>query len=74
MIKPISKVISLLVGKKKGQFPWSNSFLIKGAKTALIDTGCGIENLQALKKRYSIDYVINSHYHPDHSTGNWILA
>ncbi len=74
IIEPVSKEISLIAGKKKGQFPWSNSFLIQGKKTALIDTGCGIENLQALKKQYSIDYVINSHCHPDHSAGNWIFS
>lgn len=74
IIEPVTGTISLIVGKKRGQFPWSNSFLIQGAETVLIDTGCGIENLQALKKRYSIDYVINSHCHPDHSAGNWIFA
>ena len=74
VIEPVTDIISLIVGKKRGQFPWSNSFLIKGSKTVLIDTGCGIENLQELKKRYSIDYIINSHCHPDHSAGNWVFA
>jgi len=74
IIEPVTNAISLIVGKKKGRFPWSHSFLIRGAETALIDTGCGIENPQALKTLHSVDYVINSHCHPDHSAGNWIFA
>jgi len=74
IIEPITDIISLIAGKNRGRFPWSNSFLIQGSETVLIDTGCGIENLQALKQQYSIDYVINSHCHPDHSAGNWVFA
>ena len=74
IIEPVTEIISLITGKNRGRFPWSNSFLIQGSETVLIDTGCGIENLQALKQQYSIDYVINSHCHPDHSAGNWVFA
>ncbi len=74
VIEPITDIISLIIGKKKGQFPWSNSFLIQGSETVLIDTGCSIEILQELKELYSIDYVINSHCHPDHSAGNWLFS
>ncbi|MFH0958843.1 MAG: MBL fold metallo-hydrolase [Pseudomonadota bacterium] len=51
----------------------SHSFLVTDEVSALIDTGCGIELLKKIKKTYSIDIIINSHCHPDHSAGNWIF-
>ncbi|MBW1713662.1 MAG: MBL fold metallo-hydrolase, partial [Deltaproteobacteria bacterium] len=41
--------------------------------TALIDTGCGRDVIEAVQAKYRIDLVINSHAHPDHSAGNWLL-
>jgi glyoxylase-like metal-dependent hydrolase (beta-lactamase superfamily II) len=63
----------VLRGRNRGKFPPSYSVLILDDQTVLIDTGCGIDVLRALKERYDIDYVINSHSHPDHSCGNWVL-
>ncbi len=50
-----------------------NSFLIRGEKTALIDTSHGkfkdlyLEELQALVDLAAIDYLIVNHTEPDHS-------
>ncbi|MFX1535807.1 MAG: MBL fold metallo-hydrolase, partial [Promethearchaeota archaeon] len=75
MLEPISEDIFLVVGKNKGRFPFSHSILIfeNKNKTVLIDTGCGLEILKELKKKYNISYIINSHTHPDHSAGNWLF-
>ncbi len=70
---PITKTISIVPGKNQGRFPTSFSFVIKGDSTVLVDTGCGIDVLQELKHEFSIDYLINSHCHPDHSAGNWVF-
>ncbi len=72
-IEPLTDRISLVHGKNEGIFPSSHSILIIDEATVLIDTGCGIENLKQLRKEYNIDYVINSHTHPDHSAGNWVF-
>ncbi len=63
----------LVKGKNNGRFPNSHSILIVDKDIVLLDTGCGIETLRQLKQEYRIDYVINSHTHPDHSAGNWIF-
>jgi glyoxylase-like metal-dependent hydrolase (beta-lactamase superfamily II) len=68
----ITDTITLIRGKNNGKFPFSHSFLVEDDVTALIDTGCGIENLEKLKPK-KIDIVINSHSHPDHTAGNWIF-
>lgn len=65
--------IVLVKGKNEGRFPNSHSILILDNETVLIDTGCGIETLKLLRKDYEVNYVINSHTHPDHSAGNWIF-
>lgn len=65
--------IYLVQGENGGQFPFSHSILIRDDVTALIDTGCGIEQLRQLKERSRPDLVINSHAHPDHIPGNWVF-
>ena len=74
-LQRITDGIHLVEGKNNGRFPFSHSVLIfnNSKETILIDTGCGIEILQNLKKKYEINRVINSHTHPDHSAGNWIF-
>jgi glyoxylase-like metal-dependent hydrolase (beta-lactamase superfamily II) len=74
-IEPIrlTSNLSLIVGTDRGHFPMSHSFLVKDDVSALIDTGCGIELLREIDRKYGIDLIINSHCHPDHSAGNWIF-
>lgn len=68
----ITDTITLITGKSRGRFPFSHAILIEDDTTALIDTGCGIELLKQLP--CTIDIVINSHSHPDHTAGNWLFA
>ncbi len=72
-LEAITDRIFLVQGKNKGRFPFSHSILILDEDIVLVDTGCGIETLKNLKREYDLDYVINSHTHPDHSAGNWVL-
>jgi len=72
-IEFVTDKVFLVKGKNEGRFPYSHSILISDGKTVLIDTGCGIEILKRLKREYKIDFVINSHTHPDHSAGNWVF-
>ncbi len=77
MLEKIADSMFLVKGKRNGRFPYSHSILIfsKPSKRAiLIDTGCGIDILRALKEKYEIIEVINSHNHPDHSCGNWVFG
>jgi glyoxylase-like metal-dependent hydrolase (beta-lactamase superfamily II) len=71
---PVSDKISLVDTPLGGRFPDSFSILIRGEKTALIDTGCGIENCKRIREQYRPDVVINSHCHPDHICGNAVFA
>jgi len=72
-VERLTDRIALVHGTNEGVFPYSHSILILGEEVVLIDTGCGIENLKRLERKYRIDRVINSHTHPDHSAGNWVL-
>lgn len=72
-LEAITDRIFLVQGKNKGRFPYSHSILILDKDIILVDTGCGIETLKKLKKKYDVSYVVNSHTHPDHSAGNWVF-
>jgi glyoxylase-like metal-dependent hydrolase (beta-lactamase superfamily II) len=72
-IEALTDCIYLIKGENISSFPPSYSILIRDEEVVLIDTGCGIENLKKIKKEYGIDYVINSHAHPDHAAGNWVF-
>jgi len=72
-LNPITNHIFLVCGKNNGKFPYSHSILIVDEDIVLIDSGCGISTLKNIKKDYKINYVVNSHTHPDHSAGNWLF-
>jgi glyoxylase-like metal-dependent hydrolase (beta-lactamase superfamily II) len=72
-LEAITDQIFLVHGENDGRFPRSHSILITADETVLIDTGCGISRLEALNREFDIDYIINSHTHPDHSSGNWLF-
>jgi glyoxylase-like metal-dependent hydrolase (beta-lactamase superfamily II) len=73
-IQRITDHLSLVEGNNGGRFPFSHSFLISDEETALVDTGCGLDVLQELKKKEKVDFIINSHSHADHSAGNCFFA
>ncbi len=72
-LKRLSENLYLVVGQNKGRFPSAHSFLVKDRLCALIDSGCGFEVLRKIRESFSVDMVINSHGHPDHSSGNWLF-
>ncbi len=73
-ILPITDAISIIVGENNGRFPFAHSFLIQGDQAAVIDTGCGYKILEEVKRTFSVDFLINSHCHPDHTAGNWVFS
>ncbi len=72
-VEAVTDHIYLIRGENEGRFPHSHSILIINEEIVLVDTGCGIETLKQLKRKYDVSYVINSHTHPDHSAGNWVF-
>jgi glyoxylase-like metal-dependent hydrolase (beta-lactamase superfamily II) len=72
-LQRITDRLSLVEGNNGGRFPFSHSLLIKDEKTVLVDTGCGLDVLQELKKKEKVDFIINSHSHADHIAGNWMF-
>jgi len=74
IVEAVTSHIYLIKGENMSSFPPSYSILICDEEVVLIDTGCGIENLKKIKKEYVVDYIINSHCHPDHAAGNWVFG
>ncbi len=72
-LEAVTDQLFLVHGENDGRFPRAHSILIIADETVLIDTGCGISRLQELIEAFEIDYIINSHTHPDHSAGNWLF-
>ena len=61
----------LVAAENNGRFPFAHSFLVEGTSRALIDTGCGVSVIDALRRERKVDWVIASHSHPDHTALNW---
>lgn len=72
---PVTETISMVQGRNRGRFPCANALLVQdGGVTALVDTGCGHAVIRALLDAYEIDFVICTHSHTDHTSGNSLLA
>lgn len=71
-IIPVAGPVSLVAGLNEGNFPRCHGVLIQDRETAFIDPGCGDQVLEAFKDR--VDIVINTHTHPDHTSGNHLFA
>ncbi len=69
---PLTPHLSLIRGSNRGRFPMCHVFLVQDRVSALIDTGCGLDLLALVQERFHLDLIINSHGHPDHSSGNWM--
>lgn len=70
----ITDVLWLVPGEGRGRFPRSNSVLVRDRDAALVDTGCGLDRLRALRAEVQVDRVLNTHTHPDHAAGNFLFA
>jgi len=66
--------IHIIHGKNRGRSPFCNTVLVLDKINAIIDPGCGLEILEKVASIAKIDLVLNSHSHPDHTSGNWLLG
>ena len=62
--------IYFVKGQKNGGYPYSHSMLVEDY---LIDTGISRRHMRQLKKKFSINNVILSHWHEDHISCNGLL-
>ncbi len=65
------KNIFFINGQRNGRYPYSHSLLIRDY---LIDTGISSGFMRKLKRKFSINHVILSHWHEDHIACNRLLA
>jgi endoribonuclease LACTB2 len=71
LLRPLAPGLFMLPGDPDGRFPRSHAFVVRGEVEALIDAGCGQDQLAKLLRRWRPDLVIISHSHPDHVSGLW---
>ena len=64
------KEIYFVQGQMNGRYPYSHSLLIGDY---LIDTGISSKRVRSLRKKYTINNVLLSHWHEDHISGNRLL-
>ncbi|MFW9771548.1 MAG: MBL fold metallo-hydrolase [Promethearchaeota archaeon] len=63
--------IYFVEGARKGKYPYSHSLLVQDY---LFDTGISSRLLRKLKREFKINFVLLSHWHEDHISGNRILT
>lgn len=72
-IEEVASGLFLVHAPREGRIPYAHSMLVTGETDILIDTGLGEELLGRLRRARNIGLVINSHYHRDHNSGNWLF-
>lgn len=65
--------IKTIEAPNHSKVPYSRSLFVDGKEKILIDTGSDPKDLLALKKEFGIDYIINTHYHIDHTAQNYLF-
>lgn len=69
-----SRYINVIPGLNGSRFPCCTSLLINDGNTAaIIDPGAGAETLLNFMGKQKPDIVINTHYHFDHISGNYLF-
>ncbi|HOO39360.1 MAG TPA: MBL fold metallo-hydrolase [Deltaproteobacteria bacterium] len=63
----------MIPGEDSARFPFCTSILIDDEIKVLIDPGAGYQRLCDLKRGVDIDMVINTHYHFDHISYNYLF-
>ena len=71
LLRPLAPGLFTLPGDPNCRFPRSHAFVVRGEVEALVDAGCGQDQLARLLERWQPDLVIISHSHPDHVSGLW---
>lgn len=66
--------IMIVEGPNNSKVPYSRSLFIDCPEKVLIDSGADPKTLLDIKRQYGIELVINTHYHPDHTTHNHLFA
>ncbi|MEM4729809.1 MAG: MBL fold metallo-hydrolase [Thermoplasmata archaeon] len=78
-LEELAPGLLLIHAPMEGRIPYAHSILVpgepgsKGSKGILVDTGLGPWLLRLLKKRFAVGLVLNSHYHRDHTWGNYLF-
>lgn len=68
------KHVRVIPGPHYSKFPTCTSLLVDGGDTvAVVDPGAGPEALRAATADLQVDLVINTHYHFDHISGNYLF-
>ena len=60
-------------GDNNGRYPFCNSLYIDDERKAVIDTACNESTLRNLAEERGLDVIINTHYHEDHFTLNYLF-
>jgi len=65
--------IYYIEAENRGRYPNSHSLLIKDDVSVIIDPACREEQMSELASENGIDIVLNTHYHEDHRTYNYLF-
>ena len=65
--------IEWIQGENQGRFPFCNTLLIRDSIKAVIDPGAGLELMTQVSDHENVDLVINTHFHFDHITYNYLF-
>ncbi|UCD84309.1 MAG: MBL fold metallo-hydrolase [Deltaproteobacteria bacterium] len=65
--------VTLIPGEKNGRYPFCHSLYIDDEKKVIIDPSSDQKQLSSLKEGKGVDVIINSHYHEDHFTYNYLF-
>ncbi|GHH98294.1 MBL fold metallo-hydrolase [Neobacillus kokaensis] len=65
--------ILILEGPNHSKVPYSRSLFLDGSEKVLIDSGAEAKTLLDLKQEKGMELIINTHYHPDHTTHNHLF-
>jgi len=65
----VSERVFVVEGENKGRYPFCNCLFIDDTEDCLVDSGAGAKKLMKLGTE-RIDYLINSHFHEDHTRCN----
>ncbi|MBW2631034.1 MAG: MBL fold metallo-hydrolase [Deltaproteobacteria bacterium] len=65
--------LTFIQGQKGGKYPFCNSLFIDDREKVIIDPGSGENLLKKLNMRKEINIIVNSHYHEDHTSFNYLF-